>query len=111
MPHPIEAPPPDGTIASAIATLEQLISFPSVSANSNVDINDWCAATLAQMGFTLCRSGYRDERGVRKANLVAVRNPAGQRSEAFFSGRARALRYFGNDEGPEGLCPIPLNRH
>ncbi|WP_372898301.1 M20 family metallopeptidase [Stieleria sp.] len=105
MPHSIEASPPDGTIASAIATLKKLISFPSVSAKSNVDINDWCAATLAQMGFTLWRSGYRDERGVRKANLVAVRNPAGQRCEASFSGRARALRYFGNDEGPEGLRP------
>ncbi|PAY18071.1 acetylornithine deacetylase [Rhodopirellula sp. SM50] len=100
MPHSIEAPHPDGTIASAIATLEQLISFPSVSAKSNVDINDWCAAALARMGFTLWRSGYRDGRDVRKANLVAVRNPAGtEQRETSVDGHARpssqqGLAYF-----------------
>ncbi|WP_182868759.1 M20 family metallopeptidase [Stieleria mannarensis] len=75
MPHPIEAPPPDGTLVSAIDTLEKLISFPSVSAKSNVEITDWCATILSEMGFTLWRSGYRDERGVAKANLVATRKP------------------------------------
>ncbi|QDV88315.1 M20 family metallopeptidase [Planctomycetes bacterium TBK1r] len=96
MPHSIEASPPDGTIASAIATLEKLISFPSVSAKSNVDINDWCAATLAQMGFTIWRSGYRDERSVRKANLVAVRNPVGtEQHETSADHRAAAASHQG----------------
>ncbi|QDV83221.1 O-antigen ligase family protein [Planctomycetes bacterium TBK1r] len=44
---------------------------------------------------SLCTVGRLGDRG----------NPTGQRCKAFFSGRARALRCFGNDEGPEGSRP------
>lgn len=67
---------PDGTINSAIALLDQLIAFPSVSNRSNVDITDYCAATLIDLGFKICRTQYDDPDGVRKANVVAVREPA-----------------------------------
>ena len=67
---------PDGTLGSALALLQRLIAFPSVSSVSNLEITDWCAATLTQLGFSLSRTEYDDDHGVRKANLVAVRNPS-----------------------------------
>ncbi len=36
---------------------------------------------------------------------ILAATPAGQRCEVYFSVRARALRCFGNDEGPAGLRP------
>ncbi|QDV85650.1 hypothetical protein TBK1r_46650 [Stieleria magnilauensis] len=39
------------------------------------------------------------------ASTVTRLTPRRPRCEAFFSGRARAHRCFGNDEGPEGLRP------
>lgn len=66
---------PDGTLRSAIATLNQLIAFPSVSNTSNLDVTDCCAATLVDLGFKLHRTQYNDADGVCKANLVAIRDP------------------------------------
>lgn len=67
---------PDGSVESAIVILERLISFPSVSSSTNVEITNWCAAILSHLGFSFWRSEYDDDRGVRKANLVGVRRPA-----------------------------------
>lgn len=73
----------DGSLDATIAILETLIAFPSVSARSNVEITDWCAETLSRLGFACSRTFYDDERGVGKANLVAVRQPLnGQAADA-----------------------------
>jgi len=64
-----------GTVASAVALLRELIAFPSVSSTSNVDINQWCCRVLEQLGFDVVSSEYTDRQGVRKANVVARRDP------------------------------------
>ncbi|KAA5540967.1 M20 family metallopeptidase [Roseiconus nitratireducens] len=66
----------DGSLQSAIATLNQLIAFPSVSSTSNEAITDWVARQLTGLGFSVSRTGYTDGRGISKCNLVAVRHPA-----------------------------------
>lgn len=71
----MDVQPPDGTVESAIDMLERLIAFPSVSSTSNVAVTDWCAATLTNLGFSIARTEYDDHNGIRKANLVAVRQP------------------------------------
>ncbi|MEL6105010.1 MAG: M20 family metallopeptidase [Planctomycetota bacterium] len=65
----------DGSIASAAATLHQLIRFPSVSSTSNAEVNDWVTGALKTLGFTVTVSEYIDSAGVRKTNLVAKREP------------------------------------
>lgn len=63
-----------------LSLLESLIGFPTVSSSSNAAITDYLSDELAALGFQLHRSDYRDERGVTKSNLVAVRDPPGWRS-------------------------------
>jgi acetylornithine deacetylase len=97
---------PDGTIGSAVAVLERLIAFPSVSDTSNLAITDWCAATLDELGFELSRTEYEDSKGVRKANLVAVRQPAvkgnDQSGLAYFchTDVVPAMRWDGHSSNP-----------
>lgn len=96
MQHPLEAQrpsdaqPPDGSVRSAILLLKQLIAFPSVSNTSNLEITDWCAAALTGLGFQISRSEYVDCRGVKKANLVAIRRPRQPETRSKLSG----LAYF-----------------
>jgi acetylornithine deacetylase len=75
MGNTIEVSLPDGTVETAVATLQGLIRFPSVSSTSNLAITDHCAAILQRLGFQVERTEYTDARGVRKANLVARRDP------------------------------------
>ncbi|MCO8121833.1 M20 family metallopeptidase [Stieleria sp. TO1_6] len=81
---------PDGTLESAIAVLKDLIAYPSVSSSSNLEISEHCSALLSELGFSIWRSQYDDQRGVRKVNLVAVRQPLAERSQPQLPG----LAYF-----------------
>jgi acetylornithine deacetylase len=71
----MEGARPKGTVDSAIKILRTLIAFPSVSAQTNSEVTDWCQHTLQRLGFSVYRTEYDDRAGVRKANLVAVRRP------------------------------------
>ncbi|MEM9644575.1 MAG: M20 family metallopeptidase [Planctomycetota bacterium] len=57
--------------------LGNLLTFPTVSSTSNVAISDYVESELRSLGFQVERSGYEDDKGVAKANLVAWRNPVG----------------------------------
>lgn len=80
----------DGSTASAVNTLQELIRFPSVSSTSNAEVNDWVADALKTLGFSVVGSEYVDSAGVRKTNLVAKR--AGTRHVA--TEESRGLAYF-----------------
>lgn len=71
----IDASRLQGTVSETIDLLGKLIAFPSVSATSNVAINDWCGGVLEALGFEVRLSRYLDRHGVPKANLVARRDP------------------------------------
>jgi len=58
-----------------LRTLEDLVSFPSVSRTSNLAISEWIAERLKSRGFEVERSLYRDSGDVQKMNLLAVRRP------------------------------------
>ena len=53
--------------------LQQLIRFPSVSSESNVEVTEFAAERLAGLGFEVERVPYADARGVAKLNVAAVR--------------------------------------
>jgi acetylornithine deacetylase len=60
------------------ATLAQLVALDTTSSRPNAPLVDYAAARLERAGFTLERQVYRDDAGVEKVNLVAVRGAAGQ---------------------------------
>jgi acetylornithine deacetylase len=82
-----------GTAASAVELLGELIAFPSVSSTSNVDVNRWCCRVLEQLGFEIFPSEYTDRNGVRKANVVARRDPPQGGDQPH-----RGLAYFGHTD-------------
>lgn len=57
----------------SLETLERLIAFPSVSRTSNVEVSEWLAERLRQLGFDVEQTDYSDRSGVKKVNLVACR--------------------------------------
>ncbi len=59
----------------ALDFLTRLISFDSVSRNSNEPISDCVATWLEELNFDVERTTYVDARGVRKCNLLARRDP------------------------------------
>jgi acetylornithine deacetylase len=62
-------------VSATIEILEKLIGFPSVSANSNLDIIGYTEAFLSERGFAVTR--LPDESG-QKAGLYAEKGPAGR---------------------------------
>jgi len=65
-------PPPSDTTARAIRILQQLIAFPTVSTDSNLDMMDWIASHLEGLGARV----FRDHDKTRtKANLFATLGP------------------------------------
>ena len=79
----------DPSTQNAIQILKDLIAYPTVSSTSNVDINHHVASMLSDIGFDVATTEYKDETGVSKANLVAVRNPV-----AAGESRSDGLAYF-----------------
>ncbi|GAA5509720.1 M20 family metallopeptidase [Novipirellula caenicola] len=61
----------------ALDILSRLIAFPSISSASNVDISEFVDTHLRSLGFDTELTTYVDNRGVRKANIVAKRMPDG----------------------------------
>ena len=54
---------------------KKLVSMPSVSKDSNADVNKVCEDILNGAGFEIERKEYKDENGVLKANFVAKIGP------------------------------------
>ncbi len=99
---PRHAPP------SAEAVLARLVSFPTISADSNLPLIDWVESYLAAYGVT-CRRFY-DASGT-KAALHAVIGPAGAAGGVVLSGHTDVVpvdrQAWGSDpftlHGDEGL--------
>ena len=68
----------------ALEYLRELISFPSVSSVSNVDITDCVEHWLRGLRFETERISYHDSRGVLKTSVVARRGPDCGRGLAWF---------------------------
>lgn len=66
----------------SIDYLKQLIAFPSVSSTSNRAISDWVAQRLAELGFEVEQTSYRDKAGVEKVNVLGCRAPLAPTSQA-----------------------------
>ena len=64
--------------------LNQLISFPSVSSTSNVDISRWVESQLTALGFETEWLEYTDPNGVTKACVSGRKGPTGGRGFAYF---------------------------
>ena len=55
---------------NAVDYARRLVSFDSVSRNSNVPVTDFAEQSLRELGFETERLEYDDESGVRKACVV-----------------------------------------
>ncbi|MFG0288188.1 MAG: M20 family metallopeptidase [Rhodopirellula sp. JB044] len=64
---------------NALDNLTRLISFNSVSKNSNEPISDYVSSLLEELNFDVERTTYMDARGVLKCNLLACRRPLSSR--------------------------------
>ncbi len=60
----------------AIDYLQELISFPSVSSESNVSVSDCVEDWLKGFGFDTERINYVDAAGVTKSNVLAKKGPS-----------------------------------
>ena len=68
----------------ALDYLKQLISFPSVSTESNAAVTDQAQLWLQQLGFETERVNYVDDHGVQKCNVIGRKGPATGRGLAWF---------------------------
>ena len=68
----------------AIDYLQELIPFPTVSSESNSDISDHVAQSLARLGFETERVDYLDANGVKKSCIQARKGPGSGCGLAYF---------------------------
>lgn len=68
----------------AIDYLRELISFPSVSSESNVSVSDRVEDWLKSFGFDTERVNYVDAAGVAKSNVLAKKGPSNGCGLAWF---------------------------
>jgi acetylornithine deacetylase len=61
----------------AVARLKELISFPTVSRDSNSDVTDYLEQLLGELGFETERLDFQDGHDVSKSCIVARKGPAG----------------------------------
>ena len=64
--------------------LRELISFPSVSCDSNIQITDCIEQWLRILDFEIEKLGYVDDNGVSKSCLIARKGPASGSGLAYF---------------------------
>ncbi len=85
----------------ALDFTRQLVSFESISRNSNVPITNFAETTLHELGFATERLEYDDEHGVRKACVVGKKG-AGTGGLAYFAHTdvVPADRWFSGEHGP-----------
>ena len=84
-------------LETATRVLRQLIAFDSVSRDSNADVAAWVETRLRELGFEVESTGYRDDRGVQKVNLLARRGPGVNARDAWpedHAGGGCGLAYF-----------------
>lgn len=62
-------------------TLARLVAIDSVSARSNVELINFLAAHVENLGLRVHRLPYTDERNVEKVNMIAVAGDASSTSE------------------------------
>jgi acetylornithine deacetylase len=86
---------------NALEYARRLISFESISRNSNVAITDFAQATLGELGFVTERLEYDDAHGVRKACVVGKKG-SGTGGLAYFGHTdvVPAERWFSIEHGP-----------
>ncbi|MGE5194802.1 MAG: M20 family metallopeptidase [Deltaproteobacteria bacterium] len=86
---------------NALEYARRLVSFESISRNSNVAITDFAETTLRELGFVTERLEYDDTRGVRKACVVGKKG-SGTGGLAYFGHTdvVPADRWFSNEHGP-----------
>lgn len=68
----------------ALDYLKELISFPSVSTDSNAAVTEQAQTWLQQLGFETERVNYTDDRGVQKCNVIGRKGPAAGCGLAWF---------------------------
>jgi acetylornithine deacetylase len=85
----------------ALDYARRLVSFDSVSRNSNVPVTDFAEQTLRELGFATERLEYDDPPGVRKACVVGKKGP-GTGGLAYFGHTdvVPADRWFSSTQGP-----------
>jgi acetylornithine deacetylase len=81
---------PDDRLAAAVAILDRLVAFDTVSANSNLALIGWIADYLAGYGIASVRSSARDG----KANLFATIGPT-ERGGVMLSGHTDVVPVAG----------------
>jgi acetylornithine deacetylase len=85
----------------AVDYARRLVSFESISRNSNVPVTDFAEQTLRDLGFITERLEYDDPLGVRKACVVGKKG-AGTGGLAYFGHTdvVPADRWFSSEHGP-----------
>jgi acetylornithine deacetylase len=67
------------TLPALRALLTELVALDTTSVRPNQPLIDYAQAKLEAAGFEAERLGYRDEQGVEKVNLVAVKGGSEER--------------------------------
>jgi acetylornithine deacetylase len=70
---PAPAPSPAADRARLVRSLAELVALDTTSSRSNQPLVDLVAPRLERAGFRLERQRYRDDAGVEKVNVVAVK--------------------------------------
>jgi acetylornithine deacetylase len=85
----------------AVDYARRLVSFDSVSRNSNVPVTDFAEQTLRELGFAIERLDYDDDFGVRKACVIGKKG-TGTGGLAYFGHTdvVPADRWFSGTPGP-----------
>ena len=60
----------------SVEYVKDLIAYPSVSSTTNDEISDWVSEKLETLHFKIEQTHYVDRLGVKKTNILAVREPA-----------------------------------
>lgn len=66
------------TLPALRATLTELVALDTTSSRTNVPLVDYAQAKLEAAGFACERQRYKDDAGVEKVNLVAVKGGTGR---------------------------------
>src|SRR6266851_7534526 len=81
-----------GRLAEALAMLERLVAFDTVSAHSNLELIDWVAGYLGRFGIATTRSSVF----AGKANLFATIGPS-ERGGVILSGHTDVVPVLGQE--------------
>jgi acetylornithine deacetylase len=81
------------TLPALRALLTELVALDTTSVRPNQPLIDYAQAKLEAAGFEAERLGYRDEQGVEKVNLVAVKGGSEERAALALVGHSDCVPY------------------